>query len=64
MSQLEMKKAVKDRFNQVIDNMDHVQEFSIRVHGSNEECTTINYFVEERIVPPVTENIINKEDYE
>lgn len=64
MSQLEMKKAVKDRFNQVIDNMDHATEVSIYVHGSTEECTTIKYSVEERIVPPVTDNVISKEDYE
>ena len=64
MSQLEMKKAVKDRFNQVIDNMDHATNIDIRVRGSNETCTTIQYYVEERIIPPVTDNVISEEDYE
>lgn len=45
------EKAIMDKIQSVFDNADRIDEFEIKVHGSVDEVTTIEYTVSEQIVP-------------
>lgn len=46
-----MKKAIADRFNEVLDSVKNVEELTIHVHASSEEVPEIIYSIRETILP-------------
>lgn len=45
------EKAIMDKIQSIFDNAEIIDNFDISIHGACAEVTTIQYRVEERIIP-------------
>ena len=47
----EQEKAIMEKIQNIFDNAEFIDSFDISVHGAYDEITTIEYRIEERIIP-------------